>query len=419
MIKDKEVADIIAAEDYRQKHTLRMIASESQPSNDVLEATGSCLTSKYSEGYSRGPNNPKGFRYYQGQENADKIERLCIERARKAFNLPDDWHVNVQALSGSPANIAAYFALCTPGDIVVGLGLNSGGHLTHGHKVSITGDLFTVHQFDVSRDTELIDYDELEHFVCNVHPKMMIIGTTAYSRILDWKRLRDIADKAGCYFVADVAHVAGLIAGGAYPSPIPYADVVTMTTHKTLRGARGAIIFCRNEFANKIDRAVFPYLSGGPHMNSIAGIAVALKEATTESFREYAHQTIKNAKKLADVLSTVYGMRIVSGGTDSHLMVVDVTSKNIDGKTAAVALEEGGIECSASTVPYDINPPMRPSGIRLGLSILTTLGMKESDMIQVAAYIDKILENHDNHEILSSIKNEIAKWLDSRLCKGK
>lgn len=419
MIKDKEVADIIAAEDYRQKHTLRMIASESQPSNDVLEATGSCLTSKYSEGYSRGPNNPKGFRYYQGQENADKIERLCIERARKAFNLPDDWHVNVQALSGSPANIAAYFALCTPGDIVVGLGLNSGGHLTHGHKVSITGDLFTVHQFDVNRDTELIDYNELEHFVCNVHPKMMIIGTTAYSRILDWKRLRDIANKADCYFVADVAHVAGLIAGGAYPSPIPYADVVTMTTHKTLRGSRGALIFCRNELANKIDRAIFPYLSGGPHMNSIAGIAVALKEATAESFREYAHQTIKNAKKLANILSTVYGMRIVSGGTDSHLIVVDVTSKNIDGKTAAVALEEGGIECSASTVPYDVNPPMRPSGIRLGLSILTTLGMKESDMIQVAAYINKILENHDNHEILSSIKNEIAKWLDSRLCKGK
>lgn len=292
-------------------------------------------------------------------------------------------------------------------------------HLTHGHKVSITGDLFTVHQFDVNRDTELIDYNELEHFVCNVHPKMMIIGTTAYSRILDWKRLRDIANKADCYFVADVAHVAGLIAGGAYPSPIPYADVVTMTTHKTLRGARGALIFCRNELANKIDRAIFPYLSGGPHMNSIAGIAVALKEATTESFREYAHQTIKNAKKLADILSTVYGMRIVSGGTDSHLMVVDITSKNIDGKTAAIALEEGGIECSASTVPYDVNPPMRPSGIRLGLSILTTIGMKESDMIHVAAYINKILENYDNHEILSSVKNEIAKWLDSRLCKGK
>ena len=276
-----------------------------------------------------------------------------------------------------------------------------------------------MHQFDVNSDTELIDYDELEHFVCNVHPKMMIIGTTAYSRILDWKRLRDIANKAECYFVADVAHVAGLIAGDAYPSPIPYADVVTMTTHKTLRGARGALIFCRNELANKIDRAIFPYLNGGPHMNSIAGIAVALGEAMQPEFKDYAKQVVKNAKKLADILSTVYGMRIVSGGTDSHLMVVDVTSKNIDGKTAAVALEEGGIECSASTVPYDVNPPMRPSGIRLGLSILTTIGMKESDMVHVAAYINKILENHDNHEILSSIKNEIAKWLDSRLHKDK
>ena len=262
MIKDKEVADIIAAEEYRQKNTLRMIASESEPSQDVLKVLGSCFTSKYSEGYPNGTNNPSGKRYYQGQENTDKLERLCIERAKKAFNLPDDWHVNCQALSGSPANLAVYFALCNPGDKVVGLGLNSGGHLTHGHKVSITGDLFTVDQFDVEKDTELINYDKLEDFVYNAHPKMMIIGTTAYSRILDWKRIREIANKAGCYFVADVAHVAGLIAGGAYPSPIPYADVVTMTTHKTLRGPRGALILCSNELAKKIDRSVFPYLQG-------------------------------------------------------------------------------------------------------------------------------------------------------------
>lgn len=411
-MKDLEVLDLIRKENERQKHTLRMIASTSQVSKDVRYAISSVFTNCYSEGYPKCGNHPKGFRYYQGQENTDKLERLCIERAKEVFNLPDDWHVNCQALSGSPANLAAYFALCNPGDIVVGLGLNSGGHLTHGHKVNITGDLFTVHQFDVNKDTELIDYDDLEDFVCNVHPKMMIIGTTAYSRVIDWKRVREIADKAKCYFVADVAHVAGLIAGGAYPSPIPYADVVTMTTHKTLRGPRAALILCRNEFANKIDRTIFPYLNGGPHMHTIAGITVALKEATSNEFKQYAHQTIKNAKRLADILSTVYGMRIISGGTDSHLFVVDVTSKNIDGKTAAVALEKAGIECSASTVPYDLNPPAKPSGLRFGLSILTTIGMKEDDMIHVGAYINKVLENCNNESVLLGIKSSIAKWLD-------
>lgn len=411
-MKDLEVLNIIQSENDRQKHTLRMVASTSQVSDDVRYAISSVFTNCYSEGYPKCINHPKGFRYYQGQENTDKIESICIERAKEVFNLPDDWHVNCQALSGSPANLAAYFALCNPGDIVVGLGLNSGGHLTHGHRVNITGDLFTVHQFDVSKDTELIDYDELEDFVYNVHPKMMIIGTTAYSRIIDWKRLRDIANKAGCYFVADIAHVAGLIAGGAYPSPIPYADVVTMTTHKTLRGPRAALILCRNEFANKIDRAIFPYLNGGPHMHTIAGIAVALKEAMSNEFKQYAHQMIKNAKRLADILSTVYGMRVISGGTDSHLLVVDVSSKNIDGKTAAVALEKAGIECSASTVPYDVNPPAKPSGLRFGLSILTTIGMKEDDMIQVAAYINKVLENCNNENVLLGIKSSIAKWLD-------
>lgn len=404
MIKDKEVADIIAAEEYRQKHILRMVPSTNEVSNDVLESICSVFTNCYSEG-------TVGKRYYQGQENTDKIEQLCIERAKKAFNLPEDWHVNVQALSGSPANLAAYFALCNPGDSVVGLGLNSGGHLTHGHRVSITGDLFTVHQFDVDINTSLIDYDSLENFVCNVHPKMMIIGTTAYSRIIDWKRIRDIANKAGCYFVADVAHVAGLIVGGAYPSPVPYADVVTMTTHKTLRGARGALILCRNELAKRIDRSVFPYLQGGPHMNNIAGIAVALKESMSDEFKEYVHKTIKNAKKLADVLNHVYGFNIVSNGTDSHLMVIDVTSKNIDGKTAAIALEKAGIECNYSTIPFDPNPPAHPSGIRLGTPILTTIGMNEDDMVIVAAYINKALENYNNEYVLNSIAEEIAAWL--------
>ena len=401
---DKEVFDILNAEEKRQRTTLRMIASESIPSADVREALGSCFTSKYSEG-------TIGKRYYQGQENADKIERLAVERAKIVFKLPEDWHVNVQSYSGSPANLAVYFALCKPGDVVVGLGLNSGGHLSHGHKVSITGKLFNVHQFDVDKESKLIDYDALEDFCCELKPKMMIIGTTAYSRALDWKRLRCIADKAKCYFVADVAHVAGLIADDAYPSPIPYADVVTMTTHKTLRGPRGAIILCRNELAKAIDRSVFPGMQGGPHMNNIAGIAVALGEAAHQEFKEYAEQVVKNAKHLSDVLQHVYGLDIVSGGTDSHLMVVDLTSKGIDGKTAAIALEKAGIECNANQIPYDPLPPSKSSGIRLGTSILTTIGMKEDDMNTVAAYINKVLDNYNRDDVLETIKEQVAKWV--------
>lgn len=404
---DLEVLNLIKNENNRQKHTLRMIASENEPSNDVRYALSSCFVSKYCEGY-------PGKRYYQGQENTDKLERLCIERAKKVFNLPDDWHVNVQPYSGSPCNIAVYLALCNVGDKVVGLGLNSGGHLTHGHSANFTGKYFETHQFDVDEKTELIDYDKLENFVCSVKPKMMIIGTTAYSRTLDWKRLRDIADKAECYFVADVAHVAGLIAGGAYPSPIPYADVVTMTTHKTLRGPRSGMILCKDELAKKIDRAVFPMgVQGGPHMNQIAALAVALNEANTDEFKEYAHQIIKNAQKLSDLLQHIYGFRVISGGTDSHLMVVDVTSKGIDGKTAAIALEKAGIECNANQIPYDPLPPFKPSGIRLGTSISTIIGMKEDDMVTIAAFIDKVLNNYDNDEVLNLIKQEVSDFVGS------
>ena len=252
----------------------------------------------------------------------------------------------------------------------------------------------------------------------NLHPQMMIIGTTAYSRILNWKRLREIANKAGCYLVTDIAHVAGLVVGGAYPSPIPYADVVTLTTHKTLRGPRGGMILCSGEFAKKIDRAVFPFTQGGPHMNQIAALAVALHEAMQLEFKEYANQVVKNAKCLANILHNVYGYTIVSGGTDSHLMVVDLTSKNIDGKTAAIALEKAGIECSYSTIPYDPNPPMHPSGIRLGTAVLTTIGMKEDDMSIVAAYISKAIDNYDDDSVLNSISKDIAVWVN-RLNSGK
>lgn len=403
-MKDKEVYEILQAEENRQKSILRMIPSECIMSDDVLTCSGSRIAQKYSEGLI-------GKRYYQGQINTDKIESLCIERTKQTFNLPNDWHVNCQALSGSPANLAVYTALCKPGDKVIGLGLNSGGHLSHGHKVSITGKLYEVHQFDVDRETQLIDYDKLEQFAIEVQPKMMIIGTTAYSRILDWKRISEIAHKVNSYFVADIAHVAGLIAGGAYPSPIPFADVVTMTTHKTLRSARAALILCKDKFAKAIDKAVFPGLQGGPHMNSVAAVAVSLKEAQSDEFKKYAHQTIRNANKLANILSEIYGLKIVSGGTDSHLMVVDLTSKNIDGKTAAVALEKAGIECNYNTIPYDPKPPANPSGIRLGVQILTTIGMDEYDMVTVASYINKALDNYDNDAVLSQIASEIKSWL--------
>lgn len=403
-MKDKEVYEILQAEENRQKSILRMIPSECIMSDDVLTCSGSRIAQKYSEGFI-------GKRYYQGQINTDKIESLCIERAKQTFNLPNDWHVNCQALSGSPANLAVYTALCKPGDKVIGLGLNSGGHLSHGHKVSITGKLYEVHQFDVDRETQLIDYDKLEQFAIEVQPKMMIIGTTAYSRILDWKRISEIAHKVNSYFIADIAHVAGLIAGGAYPSPIPFADVVTMTTHKTLRSARAALILCKDKFAKAIDKAVFPGLQGGPHMNSVAAVAVSLKEAQSDEFKKYAHQTIRNANKLANILSEIYGLKIVSGGTDSHLMVVDLTSKNIDGKTAAVALEKAGIECNYNTIPYDPKPPANPSGIRLGVQILTTIGMDEYDMVTVASYINKALDNYDNDAVLSQIASEIKSWL--------
>lgn len=413
-MNDKEVYELINAEKYRQLHTLRMVASTSLVSNDVRAALSSYFTNCYSEGYPKCGNHKNGFRYYQGQTNTDKLEKLCIERAKVAFDLPEDWHVNCQPLSGTPANVSALLAVCDIGDKVIGLGLNSGGHLSHCYKVSITGKLFEAHQFDVDKETELINYDKLEQFALEVKPKAMIIGTTAYSRVIDWKRISEIANKVNCYFIADIAHVAGLIAGGSYPSPVPYADIVTMTTHKTLRGSRGGLILCKDKFASVIDRSVFPNMAGGPHMNNIAGIAVALKEATTEEFKQYAHQTIMNAKQLAKILSSVYNFKIVSNGTDSHMFVVDVTSnKHINGKVAAVALEKAGIECSYSTIPFDKNPPAKPSGIRLGLSILTTIGMNEDDMITVAAYINKALDNYDNDEVLSNIKTEVTNWIDA------
>ena len=397
---DSEVREIIEREWTRQESVLRMIPSENIVSDSVLEALGSCFTNKYAEGY-------PGKRYYQGQANNDALEELTCRRACELFGAE---HANVQSYSGSPANMAAYMAVCKPGDRTVGLGLNSGGHLTHGWKVNFSGQLYEPHQIEVNRETERIDYDEVEKTCLEIQPKVLFIGTTSYSRAFDFKRLREIADKCGAYLVTDVAHVAGLIVAGAYPNPVPYADIVTMTVHKTLRGPRGGMILCKESLAKAVDRAVFPGIQGGPHMNEMAALAIALGEAARPAFKEYGHQIVKNAQKLAQNL-VERGLRIVSGGTDCHLMVVDLRAKNVDGKTAAIALEKAGIVCNFNAIPYDPNPPRHPSGIRLGTPSLTTRGFKEPEMDRVADWIVNVLEHHEDEAVLNQTAAEIREFL--------
>lgn len=388
-MKDVQIAKLIQAEKARQKKVINLIASENYVSKDVLEALGSEFTNKYAEGYS-------GKRYYGGNGIVDKVEDLATARALKLFKLsPDSWHVNTQALSGSPANLAVYLALLSPGDKVMGLSLDQGGHLTHGHKVSATGKLWTQVSYGVSRETERLDYKELAEIAMREKPKMIIAGFTAYSRIVDWKKFRDIADSVGAYLLVDMSHVAGLVAGGEYPSPFPYADIVTTTTHKTLRGPRGALIFAKKDergLDKKIDKAVFPGLQGGPHMNQTAAIAVALKEASAGDFKKYAKQVVKNASALSRELSK-FGWRIISGGTDTHLILVDVwmDGKGIGGKEASERLEKIGIIVNKNTIPFDARQPADPSGIRLGTAAETTRGKKEKDFIKIAKQIDQAL----------------------------
>lgn len=393
-MKDPQIKKLIALEKARQKSVVNLIASENYVSLDVLEALGSEFTNKYAEGYS-------GKRYYGGNTIVDKVEDLCVARALKLFKLDaKKWHVNTQALSGSPANLAVYVALLSPGDKVMGMSLDHGGHLTHGHKVSATGKFWTQVPYGLSKKTEQLDYRELAEIALREKPKMIIAGFTAYSRIVDWKKFRKIADSVGAYLLVDMSHVAGLVAGGVYPSPFPYADIVTTTTHKTLRGPRGALIFVRKsgmkdarELDKKIDRAVFPGLQGGPHINQTAAIAVALKEASTEAFKKYAKQVLKNTATLADELSKL-GWRIVSGGTESHLMLVDVWmgGHGIGGKEASERLEKEGIIVNKNAIPFDTRSPSDPSGIRLGTAAETTRGKKEKDFKKIAAKIDKILK---------------------------
>jgi len=398
-IKDKTINSLIEKEKERQIEGIELIASENYVSESVLECMGSILTNKYSEGY-------PGKRYYKGNEYIDKIELEAIKRAKELFKAE---HVNVQPYSGSPANLAVHLALLEPGDRTLGMSLDSGGHLTHGFKVSISGKYFDSVSYGVNKEG-YIDYDEVRKIAKEHKPKLIWSGFSAYSRIVDWQEFRKIADEVGAYLVADIAHVAGLVATGLYPSPVGIADVVTTTTHKTLRGPRGAIIMCKEELGEKIDKAVFPGLQGGPHNHTTAGIAVALKEASTEEFKEYSQQIITNAKTLSEAL-TKKGYKIVSGGTDNHLFLLDVMdSLGIGGEEASTILEEANITVNKNTIPDDSRKPWDPSGIRIGTPAITARGMKEEEMYKIAEYIDKVLRNREDKEVVGEIRKDIKKF---------
>ncbi len=384
-MRDKKVARLIAAELERQRAGLELIPSENYVSKDILQAVGSILTNKYSEGY-------PGKRYYAGNVVIDAIERLAIKRAKKLFRTTD--HVNVQPYSGSPANMAIYFGLLEFGDTVMGMRLDMGGHITHGLPIGFSGTAYNFVAYGVNKKTELIDYDELEMLAKKHRPKMIVCGATAYSRIIDFKRFANIAQAHGALLMADISHIAGLIATGLHPSPFGYADAIMTTTHKTLRGPRSAVIFCKPEYARAIDRAVFPGLQGGPHDHVTAAKAICFKEAMGPEFQSYATQVIKNAKQLSSCLAD-RGYRIVSGGTDNHLMVIDLTKAKMSGSAAQLVLEKVGITTNKNTIPYDPNPPMKPSGLRLGTPAITSRGLREKDMEKVADFIDRTLHASD------------------------
>lgn len=399
---DPAVFALINAEADRQARKLRMIASENDVSAAVLEATGSVLTNKYSEGY-------PGKRYYEGQQVIDQVEQLAIDRAKALFGVD---HANVQPLSGAPANLAVYLAFLSPGDTVMGMSLPMGGHLTHGWNVSATGKWFRAVQYDVRKDTGVVDMDEVRALALTERPKVIFCGGTAIPRTIDFPAFATIAREIDAVLVADIAHIAGLVAGGAHPSPVGHASVVTTTTHKTLRGPRGAMILCDAEHAKAIDRAVFPGLQGGPHDHTTAAIAVALHEAAQPEFREYAHTIVANARALADALLE-RGFDLVSGGTDNHLILIDLTSKLLGGKPAARALDRAGIELNYNAVPYDTRKPFDPSGIRLGTAGITTRGLKPGQMPLIADWIDRAIAAHDNDQALDRIAAEVEELLST------
>jgi glycine hydroxymethyltransferase len=403
---DPEIARLIEAENRREHESLRLIASENYASHAVMAATGSCLTNKYSEGYAK-------KRYYEGQEVIDQVEELAIARLKKLFTATAgdpagaaDLHVNVQPYSGSPANLAVYLAFCNAGDPIMGLGLPAGGHLTHGHSVSITGKYFKSVPYGVHRETHRIDLDEVRKLAKEHRPKLLWCGTTAYPRTLDFKAFREIADEVGAILAADIAHISGLVAAGVHPSPIGIADVVTSTTHKSFRGPRGAMIFCKKEHASAIDKAVFPGLQGGPHNNTTAAIAVAAREADTPEFRKYAAQVVENAKTLGEALAAK-GFTLITGGTDNHLLNIDLTSKTVSGKVASKALDRAGVVLNYNSIPFDPRKPFDPSGIRLGTPAVTSRGMGKDVMVKLADWIDRVVAAPGDEAGIAKIAAEI------------
>lgn len=397
--QDPQIYAAIKAEEQRQTEGIELIPSENYTSAAVMEACGSILTNKYSEGY-------PGKRYYGGQENIDVIENLAIDRAKQLFGAE---HVNVQPYSGSPANTAIYFALLNFGDTVLGLQLDHGGHITHGLPISYSGKAYNFVQYQVDKETGLIDMEQVRKLAHEHKPKMIVAGYSAYSRDIDWAEFKKIADEVGAISFADISHTAGLIAGKALTTPVPIFDVVMTTTHKTLRGPRGAIIMCKEKYAKDIDRAIFPGLQGGPHEHAIAGKAIAFEEALKPEFQEYAQQVIKNARQIAARLMEK-GYEIVSGGTDNHLLLIDLTNKGVTGKLAQEALDEVGITLNKNTVPFETRSPMDPSGIRLGTPAITTRGMKEAEMDQIANWIDQVISNIDDHELHKQLKQEVKQF---------
>lgn len=408
-MKDKAIEKLIKAEERRQADGLEMIPSENHTSSDVLKALGSRLTDKYSEGY-------PGKRYYGGCEFVDAVENLARDRAKKLFGVS---HANVQPYSGSPANLAVYFALVDPGDTVMGLHLYYGGHMTHGLKVNFSGTIYNSVQYHTGKDGYL-DYKEMADMVTKNKPKLIFVGATAYPRIFDWKKLREIADICNAWLVADISHIAGLVVAGVHPSPVGIADVVTTTTHKTLRGPRGALILCnglpsmplkkaertRENLPTLIDRAIIPGLQGGPHNHQTAAIAVALGEASTPAFKAYGRQIVKNAQTLAKELMKM-DFNLITGGTDNHLLLIDISNKDLTGKQAEVALGKAGITVNKNTVPFDPRPPFDPSGIRLGTPALTTRGMKEKEMRLVAQWINQAITHSTDEKILNKLRIDV------------
>ena len=394
---DPEIAAAIGEELGRQRNKIELIASENFVSPAVMEAMGSVLTNKYAEGY-------PGHRYYGGCEYVDKVETLAIERAKKLFGAE---HANVQAHSGANANTAVYFAFLQPGDTIMGMNLSQGGHLSHGSPVNISGKYYNVVPYGVTHETERIDYDEFARIAKEAQPKLIVAGASAYPRVIDFERMAEIAHSVGAIFMVDMAHIAGLVAAGLHPSPVPYADIVTTTTHKTLRGPRGGLILCKEKYAKQIDKAIFPGVQGGPLMHVIAAKAVALGEALKPEFKEYAKQIIANCQALAEGL-IAEGFRLVSGGTDNHLLLVDVRGQKMSGKTAEHLLDEVGVTCNKNTIPFDPESPFVTSGIRLGTAAVTTRGFKEADMKEVAAIIGLVLNNPEDAEKQAEAAQRVA-----------